>query len=216
MSTHAGGPAAPAVGTASGLQSASAGPRCCAFRAAGARARGAMLICRCLAAVPQVCTSCSTTQLLCPHVHPRALAVRMPAFSGQSVQRWPRTRRSSDPLQQRGRRLHLPPEAVVSHRDLESAVGIRVRTRPGRVADASAPFSTSTPHLGTAGPAHSARAAGDAQPATLMPANALGLRQTTHTSVGAAMPQVSTRFCLQPMLSRLRCLCCARLPADER
>jgi hypothetical protein len=77
---HASGHAAPAVGATSGLQCASAAPRCCAFRAAGARAARASLTCRCLPAVPQVCTSCPAAQSPCSNVRLRTRAMRMHVF----------------------------------------------------------------------------------------------------------------------------------------
>jgi len=46
--------------------------RCCAFGVTGARAARALLICRCVAAVPQVCTPCSAAESPDPNVLPRA------------------------------------------------------------------------------------------------------------------------------------------------
>ena len=109
MRCHADSYAAPAVGVTSGLQRASVARRCCAFQVAGARVARAWLTCSCLAAVPQGSTPCPAAQSRGPYVHPCARAMLMHVFSGRSVQRWPRTRRSSDPLQMRPRRLYFQP-----------------------------------------------------------------------------------------------------------
>jgi len=104
MRTYVGDHAAPATGVPSGLPCASTAPGRCAFQVAGAPATRAWLTCRCLAAVPQIYTARPAAQLPCPLVRPRTRAMLLPSSGGRSVQRWPRTRRSSDPLQLRPRR----------------------------------------------------------------------------------------------------------------
>jgi hypothetical protein len=160
MRSHADSHAAPVVGTTSDLQCASAGLRCCTFQVAGARAARVWLTCRCLSAVPQVCTPCSAAPPRGPIVHPRARAMRLHVFSGRSVQRWPRTRRSSDPLQMRASGPYFRPKAQIHHRELESGVGMRVRSRPDASAAPAAPSSATTPRPCMRGSAHLARQAG--------------------------------------------------------
>jgi len=78
---------------------------------------------------------------------PRARATRLRVFSGQSVQRWPRTRRSSDPLQIRASGPYFLPKAQIDHRELESGVGIRVRSRSDALATPAARSSATIPRL---------------------------------------------------------------------
>ena len=134
--------------------------------------------------------------------------MRMHVFPGRFVQRWSRTRRSSDPLQQRPRRLHFQPQGVVLHRELESGVGIRVRSRSAAAAAASAPFTTSSPRPCSACCKRQARQAGYVQIVALMPSNAVGHRQKARIMVGNASLQVSAPFCSMLLLSRLRCSAC--------
>ena len=171
MRSHADSHAAPVVGTTSDLQCASAGLRCCTFQVAGARAARVWLTCRCLSAVPQVCTPCSAAPPRGPIVHPRVRAMRLHVFSGRSVQRWPRTRRSSDPLQMRASGPYFRPKAQIHHRELESGVGMRVRSRPDASAAPAAPSSATTPRPCMRGSAHLARQAGCAHLQQLFPAH---------------------------------------------
>ena len=78
---------------------------------------------------------------------PRARATRLRVFSGQSVQRWPRTRRSSDPLQIRASGPYFLPKAQIDHLELESGVGIRVRSRSDALATPAARSSATIPRL---------------------------------------------------------------------
>jgi hypothetical protein len=163
-----------------------------------------------------MCTPCSAAQPPCPNVRPRARATRMHVFSGRSVQRWPRTRRSSDPLQMRPSGPHFLPKAQIDHRELESGVEIRVRSRPGELAGAAAAFSTSALRPCRLRPEHLARQAGHVQPVALRPTDAAGHRQTTRTTVGEAVLQVSMHYCITPCSPRLRCFCCASTAHDGR
>jgi len=199
--------APPTVVATRGLHRAFVPLRCCTFRGAGARAAREWLTCHCVSAVPQVCTPCPASQSPCPIARSRVRAVRLHVFSGRSVQRWPRTRRSSDPLQQRSRRLYFQPQAVLSHGEFESGVGIRVRSRPDELAGAAAASSTSAARPCRMRSEHLPGQAGCVRAVALMPANIVGHRQVTYTTVGEAVLQVSVRDCVSPLSSRMHCSC---------
>lgn len=80
--------------------------------------------CGVVCAVPQIMSTGHTTRFSVRPLHCAARAVRLDAFSGPSVQKWPRYRRSSDPLALRARWPHLAPEALLSCGEFESEVQI--------------------------------------------------------------------------------------------
>jgi hypothetical protein len=176
----------------------------CMFSSAGARARRARLTCRCLPAVCQTPSACSAVQRPCPSVHPRVRATLLRAFPGRLVQRWPRTRRSSDPLQMRASRLYFRPKAQIDPRELVSGVGMHVRSRADDLVCPPAPFwpTAAPPHEQAA--ARRAWLVSGARPQQLVPARARNIRQTEHIVVREAVQQVSAHCCLQPLCSRLR------------
>jgi hypothetical protein len=83
-----------------------------------------------------------------------------------------------------------------------------MRWSPAEVAATSAPFSPSAPRPCSACWKHPTQQAGYVRIVALVPANAVGHRQTAHIMVGDASLQVSTPFCITMALSHLRCFCC--------
>jgi hypothetical protein len=184
------------------LQPALPAPRWCAFRHAGARPRAAWLTCCCLAAVPQVCTPCSAAPPPCPIVRSRARATPLRVFPGRSVQRWPRTRRSRDPLQMRARRLCFRPKGQIDPRELESSVGMHIRSCPAELIRPPARFSTATPRPRMQGSAHLAWLGAGVPSRRLVPAPSESHRRTEQIIVGEAIQQVRACYCSRPFCSR--------------
>ena len=146
--------------TIGGLRCALSAARRRVFASAGAQARRVWLTHCCLPAVCQIPSSCSAVQRPCPSVRPRARAMLLRAFPGRLVQRWPRTRRSSDPLQMRARRLYFRPKAQIDPRELESGVGMLIRSRADELVCPPRPSLLATPRPRMHGSAHLARRVG--------------------------------------------------------
>jgi hypothetical protein len=162
-----------------------------------------------LAAVPQTQCVGAAAHPPCPHARSRARAVPMHAFSGRSVQRWPRTRRSSDPLQMRARRLCFRPKAQIDPRELESGVGMLIRSRADELACPPRPSLLATPRPRMHGSAHLARRAGWTSLQLLQSTLRGSHRQVNWIHAMGAIQQVSAQRCLRHFCSRLERCCCA-------
>ncbi len=125
------------------------------------------------------------------------------------MQRWPRTGRSRDPLQMRPRRLYFRPKEQIDPRELESGVGIRIRSRAGELDCPAAPSRPATPRPCMRGSARLAWQAGQASSRLLQSASRSSHRQTNGTHAGDAIQQVSAQCCLQHFCSRPTRRCCA-------
>jgi hypothetical protein len=133
----------------------------------------------------------------------------MHAFPGRLVQRWPRTGRSSDPLQMRARRLCFRPKAQIDPRELESGLQMRIRARADQLACPPELSRLPTPRPRMQGSAHLARQAGRASLRLLQDASCSGHRQTNGIIADDAIQQVCAQRCARHFCSRLERCCCA-------
>ena len=103
----------------------------------------------------------------------------------------------------RARRLCFRPKVQIDPRELESGVGMHIRSCPAELIRPPARFSTATPRPRMQGLAHLAWLGAGVPSRRLVPAPSKCHRQTEQIIVGEAIQQVSARCCSRPFCSRL-------------